>query len=60
MISLKKLMQEAFGDHYKKNVWTELPKRMVADNADELFDLIQTAYADKGGNLKIKLIGIPK
>ena len=54
MISLKKIMQEAFSDYYKKNVWTELPKRMVADNADELFDLIQTAYADKGGNLKIK------
>ncbi len=54
MISLKKLMLEAFGDYYKKNTWIKLPRNMVADNADELFDLIQAAYADKGGNLKIQ------
>ena len=54
MISLKKILQEAFGDYYNKNKWMELPRHVVTDNADALFDLIQTAYADKGGNLKIK------
>jgi hypothetical protein len=54
MISLKKIMQEAFGDYYRKNTWIELPRHVVASNADELFDLVQNAYADKGGNLKIK------
>jgi hypothetical protein len=54
MISLKKILLEAFGDYYRKNIWMELPRHIVADNADALFDLIQAAYADKGGNLKIK------
>lgn len=54
MISLKKILLEAFGDYYRKNTWMELPRHVVADNADALFDLVQTAYADKGGNLKIK------
>lgn len=54
MISLKKILQEAFGDYYKKNTWMQLPRHVVADNADQLFDLIRMAYADKGGHLKIK------
>jgi hypothetical protein len=54
MISLKRILREAFGDYYRKNKWVELPHKMVIDNADSLFDLVQMAYADKGGNLKVR------
>lgn len=54
MISLRKILSEAFSDHYRKNTWVKLPRHIVTDNADVLFDLVQTSYASKGGNLKIK------
>jgi hypothetical protein len=54
MISLRQILKEAFGDYYRKNKWVQLPFKMVVDNADSLFDLVQMAYADKGGNLKIR------
>jgi hypothetical protein len=47
-------MNEKFGDDYPKNRFVELPHKDAIKYADDLFNLIQTAYAKKGGNLEVK------
>ena len=45
---------EEFGDDYPKQKFVELSHRDAMNYANEIFDLIQTAYAPKGGNIEIK------
>jgi hypothetical protein len=47
-------LNEGFGDDHPKNKFIELPHKDAIKYADDLFALIQTAYAKKGGNLEIK------
>jgi hypothetical protein len=47
-------MNEKFGDDHPKNKFIELPHKDAIKYADDLYDLIQTAYSKKGGNLEIK------
>jgi len=56
------LVEKNFADlNIQKNTWVEVPEKEIAihtpdiDLDDEIFDLIQTAYAGlEGGNIKIK------
>ena len=52
MIKLRSLI-ESFADDYQKNGWVGLPDSAVNKYADELADLINQAYAGKGGNFEI-------
>jgi hypothetical protein len=45
---------EEFGDDYPKQKFIELPKPDAMKYADDILNLIKTAYAAKGGNLEIK------
>ncbi len=54
MIKLKDLLGESFGDDFGKNKWIQLPKDAVKKYADEIVDLIVSAYAAKGGNFEYK------
>ncbi len=54
MIKLKSLLPEAFADTYEKNKWIQLPKDVVKTYADEMIDLIVSAYTAKGGNFEFK------
>lgn len=48
-----KLFKE-FGDNYPKHKFVELSHRNAMNYANEIFDLIQTAYSRKGGNIEIQ------
>ena len=48
------LFERKFSDTYPKNKYVELTPGDLTDYADELADLIQTAYAAKGGNPEFK------
>jgi hypothetical protein len=47
-------LTEKFGDDHPKNTYIELSLGDAKEYADDIFNLIQTAYSDKGGNLEIK------
>lgn len=51
MIKLKQILQEA---DFQKGKFTPLKGRELDDLKQDLFDLIQTAYAPIGGHLKFK------
>jgi hypothetical protein len=57
MIKLKSLLHEAFADVYPKNKYITLKSKDISDYADELIDLIDIAYKEKGGNLELKSAG---
>lgn len=46
--------EKKFADSFKKNSYVELKKQDVKDFAKDIFDLINIAYANKGGNLELK------
>lgn len=54
LLSFENFVNESFGNKHPKNVYANLQRRELQDYEDELFDLIQTAYSQKGGNLEIK------
>jgi hypothetical protein len=54
MIKLITLLREAFADYYSKNKWIELPLDVIQHCADNIADLVSTAYAAKGGNFEIR------
>lgn len=45
---------EEFAEDYPKNKFIEIPFRNAMKYSEEIFGLIQTAYANKGGNAEIK------
>jgi hypothetical protein len=45
---------EEFAEDYPKNKFIEIPSRNAMNYSSEIFSLIQTAYANKGGNAEIK------
>ena len=47
-------LAEAFGDKHPKNKYVELPHSEVVDYADNVIELINKAYATKGGNLELR------
>ena len=47
-------MNEKFGDDHPKNKYIELNAKDAAEYAEDIVKLINNAYSDKGGNLKIK------
>jgi len=51
---LKFPLPEAFADTYEKNKWIQLPKDVVKTYADEIIDIIVSAYTAKGGNFEFK------
>lgn len=57
MIKLKSLIPESYSDQFTKNTWVNLPRKAVEDYADDIADLIASAYAGKGGNFEIKTGG---
>ena len=50
----KDWLNEDFQDEYPKNRYVELARDKAAKYADDILDLINTAYAKKGGNLEFK------
>lgn len=58
MIKLKDILTEldakSFSDRYGKNKWIDLDKQSIHDYADDIAELIASAYASKGGNFEIK------
>jgi hypothetical protein len=46
-------INEKFGDDYAKNKYFELPSSIASQYADDIIGLINNAYANKGGNLKM-------
>lgn len=61
MTKLKTLLSEILNERSsseilrpKRNQWVEIPKDKYDELEDEFFDLIKTAYAPIGGNLKIQ------
>ena len=54
MIKLMDLLGESFADQFGKNKWIQMPKDAVKMYADEIVDLIVSAYAAKGGNFEYK------
>lgn len=54
MIKLKQLLSEALGDEFTKHKWMELDRQHVINYGRQIVNLINTAYAAKGGNLEIK------
>jgi hypothetical protein len=54
ILSFENFVNEAFGDKHPKNVYANIQRRELQNYEDELFNLIQTAYSQKGGNLEIK------
>ena len=47
-------LAEAFADKHPKNKYIELPHSDVMDYADNIIDLINKAYATKGGNIELR------
>jgi hypothetical protein len=45
---------EAYNDKFPKNQFVELSKDDLAGFEENIFDLIQTSYLGKGGNIEIK------
>jgi len=45
---------EDFGNDYPKKKFIELSHKGAMEYADEILDLIKTAYSKKGGNIEIK------
>lgn len=54
MIKLMHILKEAFSDEFGKKRWAELDHQHVINYGQQIVDLINTAYASKGGNLEIK------
>jgi len=52
--TFESFLNEKFADKYPKQMYIELQPKDVVDYADNLANLVNTAYADKGGNLEIK------
>jgi hypothetical protein len=52
--TFESFLNEKFADKYPKQVYVELAHNDMKDYADDIVRLINTAYADKGGNLEIK------
>lgn len=52
--TFESFLNEKFGDDYPKNKYIELGATDASKYADDIVNLINNAYADKGGNLKIK------
>jgi hypothetical protein len=50
----KEWLAEAFADKHPKNKYVELPHSDVMDYADNIIDLINKAYASKGGNIELR------
>ena len=48
------LLFEEFSNSFPKNVYVNLKHKDLQEYKDEIFDLIQTAYSQKGGNLEIR------
>lgn len=48
------LNERKFADTYAKQMYVELQPKDIQDYADEISNLVNIAYADKGGNLEIK------
>ncbi len=45
---------EAFSNSYPKNIFVNLKSKDLKEYENEIFDLIQTAYSEKGGNFEIQ------
>jgi len=45
---------EAYADNHPKNTFVELSKDDIKDYEQNIYDLIQTSYQAKGGNLEVK------
>jgi len=52
--TFESFLNEKFADKYPKEKYVELAHSDMIDYADDIVRLINTAYADKGGNLEIK------
>jgi hypothetical protein len=52
--TFESFLNEKFADKYPKQMYIELQSKDISDYADELANLVNIAYADKGGNLEIK------
>ena len=50
----EKWVTEAFADKHPKNTYVSLPSSEVIEYADNIIELIKTAYTKKGGNLEFK------
>ncbi len=50
-------MAEAFADKHPKNTYVNLHSSEVVEYADNIIELIKTAYTKKGGNLEFKNAG---
>jgi hypothetical protein len=53
MTRFVKLFEE-FAEDYPKHKFVEIPSRAAMNYSSEIFNLIQTAYSNKGGNAEIK------
>jgi hypothetical protein len=51
--TFESFLNEKFGDDYAKNKYIELPSSTASQYADDIIDLINNAYKDKGGNIKM-------
>ena len=54
MIKLIDILNEAFADKYSKNKYVELSTKDISDFADNIYNLITTAYKDKGGHFEFQ------
>lgn len=54
MIKLIDILSETFADKYDKNKYVELGTKDISDFADNIYDLIATAYKDKGGHFEFQ------
>ena len=54
MIKLIDLLNEAFADKYSKNKYIQLTTQDLSDYSEDLLNLINTAYKDKGGHFEFK------
>jgi len=54
MIKLIDILNEAFADKYGKDKYVELGTKDIRDFADNIYDLIATAYRDSGGHFEFQ------
>ena len=54
MIKLIDLLNEAFADKYSKNKYIQLTTQDLSDYSEDLLNLINTSYQDKGGHFEFK------
>jgi hypothetical protein len=47
-------LAESFADAHPKQIFVDIPQSELLDYADEIVDLINKAYAGKGGNVEFK------